>query len=513
MVASLVTVLAGAVHRFVPGWNGLPLIVACLLISLEAGFVHFTIIDSRMSLGELARYIAPELLIMAAVMRVAATTSLPQSDLVLAVQRWLADPLLAFDSVFVVYLVVGALIAAIVHRSMANLRALIPPPSQGLPEENAARYARVLAEDRDFAIRAITQRSIIGGALVLLGLGTEAVNPAAPTGGALPIGAASVVAALLYGTCALIFYSQVKLALLQARWQDEQATVADGLAGRWARSSIIAVGSILGASALLPRGYGYGLLDVLRAGLNTLGAALALVGYFLVWLFGVLLGIPLWLLAQLMPTSAGTSNRESAPPPAITAEPLASHQPQLLTGVIFWVCIGLLVALALREVLRRNPGVVTRLLKVLRLDRFAAWVVRTWRGTRSWLRLAAELAAERLPQTHDADDSLLSQVWHRAGSLQPRELVRFFYRSTLRRASRAGVGRRMAQTPNEYVRELGAQIPEQMDDLATLTDSFIQAHYGQRPVEAEAAEGARAPWQRLRARLRQLTSSLRTGGG
>jgi hypothetical protein len=87
--------------------------------------------------------------------------------------------------------------------------------------------------------------------------------------------------------------------------------------------------------------------------------------------------------------------------------------------------------------------------------------------------------------------------------LPPRELIRYFYLSTARRASQAGQSRAPGETPFEYRSTLDQQFPELEPDLEGLTDAFVEARYSQRPVRREDALAVKPLWQRIKAVLQR----------
>jgi len=87
--------------------------------------------------------------------------------------------------------------------------------------------------------------------------------------------------------------------------------------------------------------------------------------------------------------------------------------------------------------------------------------------------------------------------------LPPRELIRYFYLSTLRRAAQAGQPRRPAQTPYEYEADLNRALPELEPDLSGLTGAFITARYSPQPMQPEEAQAAKSFWQRIKEALRR----------
>jgi hypothetical protein len=165
----------------------------------------------------------------------------------------------------------------------------------------------------------------------------------------------------------------------------------------------------------------------------------------------------------------------------------------------------LLAIYAIGLIIQRNPG----LLRALTTRGPLAWLLRQlgwlWRDTREWAGQVTERARTllRRPITIRA----LRMPALRLSRLAPRELVRYFYRSTLRRAAEGGLPRRAAQTPYEYSVTLVQHLPEAQQDIAELTDAFVVAEYSPRPVGDTDAQRARQPWERVRRRLRKLSGA------
>jgi hypothetical protein len=84
--------------------------------------------------------------------------------------------------------------------------------------------------------------------------------------------------------------------------------------------------------------------------------------------------------------------------------------------------------------------------------------------------------------------------------------IRYFYLSTVRRASEQGVSREPGKTPLEYVQQLKTNWPEAENDLDDLTEAFIRARYSSQPIRREETNIVKAHWKRIRARLRPVDS-------
>jgi hypothetical protein len=308
MIASLMTVLAGAAGRFNDTWSPLSLEVICLAVALQSGFAYRSSRAKHLSLGERIRALAPELLVLAVVMRAAATLSVPGARLSEALQAWLYDPLAALDPLFGLYMGAGVLAGVIANLAARDISALELRASDAvsLQSDGHEGYASFLSGERSGAVRRLASRFATGGAILLMALSLEAVNMREVGGESRPLSTPSVAAALIYLLSGFLLHSRARLALLQSRWQIEGAHVAPTVARRWSAGSLLVIGAVLALAALLPRAYGRELLETLGALIGMIGYGLAVIGYIISWLFGMLLLLPAWLLSLLAPNGTDT---------------------------------------------------------------------------------------------------------------------------------------------------------------------------------------------------------------
>ena len=500
MIASLVTVLVGALARFAPSWQPALVIGALAIVAVEAGIIHHVYRRDKLWTNELLRYLAPELLLMAVLMRFATSLSLGQP---LFDPSWLRDPARVLDVPFLLTFLAGIMVGTVTHNAMQGIRELLPRESERLTNDDSARVMQFIAQDRAEALRGVSNRFITGGAVILLALGLESVNIGQLFGPANPISNRSTGGALLYVISGFLFYSQARLALLNTRWQLDGAVVSPEVARRWGRSSILIIVGVAGLTALLPRTYALGLLDTLRAGLGIIGYVFALLGYAVIWLFSLIALIPALLLALLSGSMEGNSPPPVASPPPPPLPPAATGEPNLPAALVFWACMALLVVYALVTMAQRHPLLVERILLRGPIRKLWFWLRSLWHDTTTWLTLATTAALERLQRP--VPPSPAPGPRGRLNALAPRELVRYFYRSTLRRAAQGGLPRQPAQTPREYRDALAQAMPDTETDIAALTEAFQAAQYSPRDIPREDALRARTPWQRLRARLRGKT--------
>ncbi|HEX9374599.1 MAG TPA: DUF4129 domain-containing protein [Roseiflexaceae bacterium] len=513
MLASLVAVVAGPFHRFKPEWQPAYLVAASFVVAVEAGLVHHAFRREHMWLDELARYLVPEVFVMLIVMRVATTLGIGAATLAADARRWLLDPLGVFDAPFVAAILVGLLVGLIAHSAMRDLFELEPRESEtpAAMSEDSLITVVIARQDRSAALGQIGSRFVFGGVVLLLALGVEVVNLRRVAGPSLPLSPLSAGASLIYVASGFLLYSQARLALLRARWRMEGARVDPSVARRWTRVSWLIVGGIVGLAALLPRSYGLGLLATLQQSLALLGYAIAILGYLITSILSLLAILPVLLIALL---TGGRLDSERAaplapmtPPPAV---PPATFEPNLLAALVFWLCMLLLAAYAIWTILQRNPAIGRALASRGPLAWLLSRLGWLWRDTRSWAGQATEraraLLRRRAPIARATTSALL------LSRLAPRDLVRYFYRSTLRRAATGGMPRRAGQTPYEYRATLAQRLPDAEQDIAELTESFVVAEYSPRPVGPDDARRARGPWERMRRRLRELSSGDQAAG-
>jgi hypothetical protein len=507
MLAALVAVVAGPIHRFLTTWQPLFLVGACFLVALEAGVIHHAFRKQQMWVDEFLRYVVPELFVMLILMRLATTLGTGAVTLADDARRWLYDPLSIFDIPFLLAIIVGFVVGLLAHLIMRDLLELEPRAyerSAGQRDDSQVMLA-IARQDRAAALARISTRFVLGGVLLLFALGVEAVNIERITAPGLPLSALSSAAALIYFVSGFLLYSQARLALLRTRWRIEGARVADSVPQRWTRISWLIIAGVVGVAALLPRSYGLGLLATLQHSLGLLGYAIVLIGYVLTSVLSLLAILPILLISLL---TGGNSNNGRLPPIEPLAPPpeppaAAAAEPRLWAALVFWICMLLLAVYAFGIVLQRNPG----LMRALTTRGPLAWLLMRlawlWRDTRSWAGQATERARALLRRQVALPQVRIPAL--RLGRLAPRELVRYFYRSTLRRAANGGLPRRANQTPYEYGATLAGRLPEAEHDIAELTDSFVLAEYSPRPIGEADAKRVRRPWERLRRRLRELS--------
>ena len=320
----------------------------------------------------------------------------------------------------------------------------------------------------------------------------------------LGLSAAMLLALMTYFLVGFWLLSHARLLRMNARWLMDGAAKEAGVERGWQRSSFAILAIIALLAAFLPIGSTLAISRILSAGLAGLGylasRIFALISY---WFVSILLLL--------------TRNAEEAPPqpplptppppPVATPPPLATNNPitSMVISSAFWALVIAIIIAALLFFLRergyrmeagRWPGYWAKAMTWLR------GVLARLTGR---LRAAGQALQARRRAPGDGPpappEAARSPFWRRRG-LTPREQVRFYYLSLVRRAGERGVDRQASETPLEYTQDLREAWPEAEEDFDELTRSFLTARYSPQPIEKREVLTVRERWNRVRNRLR-----------
>lgn len=303
------------------------------------------------------------------------------------------------------------------------------------------------------------------------------------------------VAVVLYFLIGLVLLSQARLAVLRAQWLLDGVEMPQQLPSRWGRVSLLIIVGIGVIAALLPLGSTW----QIGAIVNAVVMFLARIVLFVVFLIATLFALILSLFGEQQPMPELPQDFA----PIVPAEPLQPiiEAPPWLGGATFWLIGLLLLLLALRLVLGRDGLDLT-------LRKLHALLARLGAYLKSWGRNVQSLARNiqvSLPgRRGSSGGGVERQPWRfvRLGGLSPREQVRYFYLSTLRRAADHGIVRGPAQTPGEFVQDLEQTWPEAELDVEALTEAFVTARYDVAEISPDEARQAKSVWERIKRALR-----------
>jgi hypothetical protein len=347
----------------------------------------------------------------------------------------------------------------------------------------------------------LTRSFFWGGGVLLIVSGIARVGIAALFNLGRPPVRGLVLNVLVYYGLGLFMLGQVRYATLTKLWREQRTRIADGLARRWVRYSLVLMGVAGLLAFLLPTHYTLRLLDAISVAV----AYVMMVINFVYLLIMFVLSLPLWLLSRLFTTSSGGA---LPPPPAPDLSRRTAEErlgglsfPEMLRVLLFWALALSVVAYVVWNYMAQHPEIWRMLVSLAPIRALRA----LWRAL--WGRISQlQLGTRRSAGRREVEESVFQRArggrrfWFGVGSA--RERVLYHYLGVLHRARRRGFPRHVDETPSEYGQALKPVVHETQTELEQLTSAFIEARYSLHAIEP--AQGARArQWGReIRSALR-----------
>lgn len=317
-----------------------------------------------------------------------------------------------------------------------------------------------------------------------------------------------VLALLLYFLAGFALLSQARLAAMNARWLINGVTRRGRVEQSWHRYTLLLVGGIALVAAFLPIGSTLAIGRILQMIIWALTTAasiiMTLLTTLLAWLISLFTGNPAPETAEPfiqptllpLPTPTATPIPSALPPPAVDTG--------LIVSSLFWAVAIVVSVMAISFFLReRGVKVDTAVFQSI-WQQLRAWLQTVWRGAghqmRDWQQ-AVRARLQREPDEKSADQPPWRFI--RLNSLSPREQIRYFYLSTVKRAADKGVPRQQAETPLEFAEDLKESWPDAEADVDALTEAFLEARYGRSPIAAEDVSPVKKRWQQVKSSLRR----------
>lgn len=315
---------------------------------------------------------------------------------------------------------------------------------------------------------------------------------------------------LLYFGIGFYLLSQAKLMEMNARWLLNDINADEQMRKSWQRFSLLVLLAVGIIAAFIPIGPNLAVGRILTA--------LLYVIFILVNIIIFLLSIPLFFLFALF---SGESGGETQPLPPLNPELFAEAPPPEASPLVetvamflssaFWSIFAVIAVMALLFFLRERKTILEGGTAGQIWEQFWAWLISLWKSL--WQR--TENIRLQLPkirsETKDDPDSKADKQrrWRffRLGALSPKEQIRYFYLSTVRRAGEKGVKRESAETPLEFAEDLKDSWPTVEEEVEELTAAFLKARYSDESITKEDVPEVKETWKDVRRQLKQGSQS------
>ncbi|MFZ0547013.1 MAG: DUF4129 domain-containing protein, partial [Candidatus Promineifilaceae bacterium] len=374
---------------------------------------------------------------------------------------------------------------------------------------------RPLPKDRKSILGGFFRQWVAGGVIVgifatltTFDLSTLDNNGVAiKTIGRLGLPPAMLGALLTYFIGGLWLAGQGQLAVLRSRWLLQDTRLDQKMNRTWNRASAALIGIIAAIAAFLPIGSTFAISRILQF--------ITLVVIAIINLVFLLLSVILALFISIF-MKPGT-NQQPDPldltgivPEQLVFDPLPEKTPTPLWGTIFWLIVIVAVIAAVIFFLRGRGVPITG-------GRFFAFLSVTWTRLRTWFRSLwhgferqvqhfEQSIRERLQITEKPIGRPLLSGRPSFRSLSPREKIRYYYLSIVRRAEEKGVERGKSVTPSEYAAELKEEWPEATMEVENITDAFLKARYSPQQMTGNDLGSVKETWNRIKSTIRKRKS-------
>lgn len=518
VVASLVTALLMGLVVLIrllapgPDWRWLP--VSVFFIALESVYTSRWLAHPHRRQLNRGAYRLAELVVISLALRLL-TWSLQGGIPGWPTWRsYLLSPLSFLDGLYFGYLVCGLLAWERAHTFSSHLQALAVSHAEAQfyalshEEQNLRSADKPIDRQRPTIFRSLVASWIGGGMLLACAAALSTVDIAAvdiETGvrslTRLGLQPSMLLALLVYFLLGLWLLSEARLEMMRARWLSDNVRSMDNLVSNWRRASLILLGVVALFAAFLPIGSTFAASILLQ----TLFSIILLLSQLLFLLITTVFVGLLSFLGFGTPSGDQQPLQQMAPPtpPPALDVPLGEGA-ALVVGSVFWLVAGAAAIIALAYFLR-DRGFSPHYAPLIRLlEQIRLWLSNLRRGARRRTSSVRQALRRRLrtliPSTSDT-----SVPWRffRINALPPRDQIRYFYLSTVRRARDEGVPRQKSQTPAEYAGDLRHQWPEAGEEIDALTHSFVEARYSKRTFHAEDIGPIKKIWKQVRQQIRR----------
>ena len=506
MLTCIAVSLAQFIATFSPEWPGRFFVILVFIVSLES--IHSQRQLARLNLypRDRLRYRFVEWVVILLAVRFGVYLRYGTERLLSDISHWTVNIGAFFDISFIINSILIVAFWALARTLSTAVSELDPSALEHMPfVTDPQHYLRATMPhqgrvDRQARLNRIVGIFLVGGVFLLVFAGLSRVDVRELVTLRHGRNSGLVLNALLYFLIGFLIISHARYTILRANWEIQNLPILDRIGRRWLFLVIFFLLLLGIISAMLPVGYSVGILETVSIVVQWIIYALLQFVFLLLFIISSIIGFLMGLFRGESTSSAPPMRRAVPPPPPSTVSAGPAPWWQVVRSLIFWTVLIGIIGYSLYHFM----GYRGLFLRELRLGSLVGWLGKLWyklrSGTcRAGVRLREEIArrlAGRSRAPARAPWRFLS-----LRRLSPRDRVRYYYLSVVRRSAQQGFGRPPARTPLEYEETLRRELADVAEDVHALTEAFVEARYSAHDVAPQYARVLQGVWRQVRKAL------------
>ena len=302
------------------------------------------------------------------------------------------------------------------------------------------------------------------------------------------------------------FFGLLALALTNLRIIQEKfrkkGELSKNFGRRWLTTILIVIGAVTLLGIGLASIFSSQFISLLGKFMNSISGAYSAVINFILLAIGLLVqliyDIGEFLINLIPKPKALTTTPETSPLVATTTTPGSGgvyYNPQLVL-IIKLVFLALIVFgvifLISRAIQRQHRKELT---EDVEEEQESLW---SWEGFKADLMVFFKAIFQLFKRKKKPAQANITTDWQVEDDIERRLNIREIYQHLLWHGSLLKIPREKYETPSEYARRLGQVVPDGKEPLDEITGLYIDARYGDHPVEEKKTDRANSIWQKLR---------------
>ena len=302
------------------------------------------------------------------------------------------------------------------------------------------------------------------------------------------------------------FFGLLALALTNLRIIQEKfrkkGELSKNFGRRWLTTILIVIGAVTLLGIGLASIFSSQFISLLGKFMNSISGAYSAVINFILLAIGLLVqliyDIGEFLINLIPKPKALTTTPETSPLVATTTTPGSGgvyYNPQLVL-IIKLVFLALIIFgvifLISRAIQRQHRKELT---EDVEEEQESLW---SWEGFKADLMVFFKAIFQLFKRKKKPAQANITTDWQVEDDIERRLNIREIYQHLLWHGSLLKIPREKYETPSEYARRLGQVVPDGKEPLDEITGLYIDARYGDHPVEEKKTDRANSIWQKLR---------------